>query len=127
ARPNTVAYLTTRFISRHKQPIGAFVVAAAVALFFVLFYHPKAPGSQPGIGATGPSSKSIAVLPFENQGDDQANAFFADGMQDEILTDLAKVADLKVVSRTSVMQYRGTARNLKQIGEVLQVAYVLEG
>ena len=82
-------------------------------------------------GAAGPTvsiqEKSIAVLPFENLGDDKANAFFADGMQDEILNDLAKVADLKVVSRRSVMQYRGTTRNLKEIGEVLQVAYVLEG
>jgi TolB-like protein/Tfp pilus assembly protein PilF len=71
--------------------------------------------------------KSVAVLPFENVGDDAANAFFADGMQDEILNELAKVGELKVVSRRSVMQYRGTARNLKEIGEALQVAYVLEG
>jgi TolB-like protein/Flp pilus assembly protein TadD len=82
-------------------------------------------------GATSSTSsirdKSIAVLPFENLGDDTANAFFADGMQDEILSDLSKVDDLKVVSRTSAMQYRATPRNLKEIGEALQVAYVLEG
>lgn len=127
ARPNTAAYLTTRFIARHKQPISALFGAALVVLFFALFYHPKAPSSQQSASAVTPSDKSIAVLPFENLGDDKANAFFADGMQDEILSDLAKVADLKVVSRKSVMQYRGTARNLKEIGEVLQVAYVLEG
>ena len=127
ARPNTVAYLTTRFVGRHKQPIGALVVAAAVALFFVFFYHPRTPNSQQTASPLAPSDKSIAVLPFENLSDDKANAFFADGMQDEILSDLAKAADLKVVSRTSAMQYRATPRNLKEIGEVLQVAYVLEG
>ncbi len=72
--------------------------------------------------------KSIAVLPFESLSEDKQNAFFADGVQDEILTDLAKVADLKVISRTSVMQYRDTAaRNLRQIGQQLGVAHVLEG
>jgi serine/threonine-protein kinase len=72
--------------------------------------------------------KSIAVLPFANLSDEKENAFFTDGVQDEILTDLAKVADLKVISRTSVMQYRsGAERNLREIGEALGVAYVLEG
>jgi serine/threonine-protein kinase len=74
------------------------------------------------------SDKSIAVLPFENLSDDKQNAFFADGVQDEILTNLAKVADLKVISRTSVMQYKAAAsRNLREIGEALGVAHVLEG
>jgi len=72
--------------------------------------------------------KSVAVLPFENLSDDKQNAFFADGVQDEILTNLAKVADLKVISRTSVMQYRGAAsRNLREIGQALGVAHALEG
>ncbi|HXP33983.1 MAG TPA: hypothetical protein VN827_00385, partial [Chthoniobacterales bacterium] len=72
--------------------------------------------------------KSIAVLPFENRSEDKANAYFADGIQDEILTDLARIADLKVISRTSVMHYRsGIARNLHEIGEQLGVAHVLEG
>ena len=72
--------------------------------------------------------KSIAVLPFENLSADKENAFFTDGVQDEILTDLARVADLKVISRTSVMQYRETtARNLRKIGQELGVAHVLEG
>jgi len=72
--------------------------------------------------------KSIAVLPFENLSADQENAFFAEGVQDEILTDLAKVADLKVISRTSVMQYKsGIARNLREIAQQLGVAHVLEG
>src|SRR5438067_3206071 len=72
--------------------------------------------------------KSIAVLPFENLSEEKANAFFADGVQDEILTDLAKVADLKVISRTSVIGYRDThGRNLRKIGEELGVAHVVEG
>src|SRR5438128_1782801 len=72
--------------------------------------------------------KSIAVLPFENLSDDKQNAYFADGVQDEIVTDLAKVADLKVISRTSVMPYKsGMARNLRQIGRQLNVAHVVEG
>jgi TolB-like protein/Tfp pilus assembly protein PilF len=75
-----------------------------------------------------PPGKSIAVLPFENLSEDKANAYFADGVQDEILTDLAKVADLKVISRTSVIGYRDTAgRNLRKIGQELGVAHLLEG
>jgi TolB-like protein/Tfp pilus assembly protein PilF len=68
----------------------------------------------------------IAVLPFENLSEDKENAFFADGVQDDILTKLAKIADLKVISRTSVMQYRGK-QNTRQIGDALRVSYVLEG
>src|SRR5438874_5412120 len=72
--------------------------------------------------------KSIAVLPFENLSRDPDNGFFTDGVQDEILTDLAKVADLKVISRTSVMQYKsGAQRNLREIAQQLGVAHLLEG
>jgi serine/threonine-protein kinase len=74
------------------------------------------------------SDKSIAVLPFENLSTDPENAFFADGMQDEVLHDLGKIADLKVISRTSVMQYKADVkRNLRQIANELGVAYVIEG
>jgi len=71
--------------------------------------------------------KSIAVLPFENLSADPENAFFADGVQDEILTNLAKIADLKVISRSSVMQYRAPTRNLREIASALGVAHILEG
>ena len=72
--------------------------------------------------------RSIAVLPFENLSQEKQNEYFADGVQDEILTDLARVADLKVISRTSVIGYRDRAgRNLRKIGEELGVANVLEG
>ncbi len=73
-----------------------------------------------------PTTTGIAVLPFENLSDDKENAFFADGIQDDILTKLAKIADLKVISRTSVMPYRG-ARNTRQIGDALRISHVLEG
>ena len=74
------------------------------------------------------NAKSIAVLPFENLSEEKANAFFTEGVQDEILTHLARIADLKVISRTSVMQYKsGVARNLRKIGEELGVAHVVEG
>src|SRR5437763_700017 len=77
----------------------------------------------PGSGA----EKSIAVLPFENLSDDQENTYLADGIQDDILSNLAKIADLKVISRTSVRQYRGGSRNLREIGAALGVAHILEG
>jgi TolB-like protein/Tfp pilus assembly protein PilF len=74
------------------------------------------------------AEKSIAVLPFMNLSDDAQNAYFADGIMDEILTDLAKVADLKVISRTSVMQYKSDAtRNLRDIAKALNVGRILEG
>ncbi len=74
----------------------------------------------------GPAATGIAVLPFENLSEDKENAFFADGVQDDILTKLAKIADLKVISRTSVMEYRGN-RNMREIGKALRVSHVLEG
>jgi len=74
------------------------------------------------------SRKSIAVLPFENFSPDKENAFFADGVQDDILTSLAQIGSLKVISRSSVMQFRDVAsRNLREIGKILGVANVLEG
>jgi TolB-like protein/Flp pilus assembly protein TadD len=92
------------------------LVLATVAGFFLL----------PRLTATG-VEKSIAVLPFENLSSNQENAFFADGIQDDILTNLAKIGDLKVISRTSVMGYRGNAQNAREIGEALGVGAVLEG
>src|SRR5437764_2704263 len=71
--------------------------------------------------------KSIAVLPFENLGEDKANAYFADGIQQEILTRLTKIADLKVISRTSTQRYQSKPGNLTEIAKQLGVAHVLEG
>jgi TolB-like protein len=79
--------------------------------------------------STAPSipEKSIAVLPFENLSEDKANAYFADGIQDEILTRLAKIADLKVISRTSTQHYKSAPENLREIAKQLGVANILEG
>src|ERR1700745_1864966 len=74
-----------------------------------------------------PSEKSIAILPFTNLSDDSANAYFTDGIQDEILSRLSKVAELKVISRTSTEKYKGSRRNLREIGQQLRVANILEG
>jgi len=71
--------------------------------------------------------KSIAVLPFENLSDEKENAYFADGVQDDVLTNLSKISDLRVISRTSVMQYRGRPTNVREIGKALGVSNILEG
>jgi adenylate cyclase len=124
---------TTRApIPWHEIVIGALLVAALIGGSF-LWSHRSAPPANVGPGNSGATTsavpeKSIAVLPFENLSEEKQNAFFADGIQDEILTNLAKVADLKVISRTSVNQYKAAAaRNLREIGQALGVAHVLEG
>ena len=114
--------------------VALLLSAIAVVISSLILFHratsPKvtsAPGARVSTAASIPE-KSIAVLPFENLSDEKENAYFADGIQDEILTDLARVADLKVISRTSVMQYKtGTKRNLREIATDLGVAHVLEG
>jgi len=100
----------------------AALVALAAAIVGVMVWKSESPHPIP------PLSAGIAVLPFENLSADPENAFFTDGVQDEILNDLAKIADLKVISRTSVMQYKsGAKRNLREIANELGVAHVVEG
>ena len=120
---------------RSRRLIAALIIAVALAAAagLYIFSHRPTPIAPPSASAPTPAAvvipeKSIAVLPFENLSEEKANAFFTDGVQDEILTDLAKIADLKVISRTSVMQYKsGVARNLRKISEELGVAHVVEG
>ena len=111
--------------------IPVVVVAATLSLGLFLLGRYSAGRATPQVTETPTApnpQKSIAVLPFENLSEEKANAFFADGVQDEILTDLSKIADLKVISRSSVMHYRsGLERNPRKIGEELGVAHVLEG
>ncbi len=103
----SLGVLTWWFVLRPGRPAPQFTAAPAAAVI---------------------PEKSIAVLPFDNLSADPENAFFADGVQDEILTNLAKIADLKVISRSSVMHYqRGVERDLRQIGKELNVAHLLEG
>jgi TolB-like protein/class 3 adenylate cyclase/Tfp pilus assembly protein PilF len=130
-----------RPISAPRSPKFVLIVALlvstiALVVSSLIFFHPRsrspaavaAPGAILSSAAAPIPEKSIAVLPFENLSDEKENAFFADGVQDEILTGLAKVADLKVISRISTMQYKvGPERNLREIAKTLGVAHVLEG
>jgi TolB-like protein/Tfp pilus assembly protein PilF len=92
------------------------VVISAAAGFFLL---PRVAAHK--------IDKSIAILPFQNLSDEKENAYFADGIQDDILTNLSKISELRVISRTSVMQYRSEARNIREIGKALGVSNILEG
>src|SRR5436305_4138354 len=110
---------------RQQWLIAAMVIALALiagALFWQSAHRNSA------LRASAMAEKSIAVLPFENLSSEKENTYFADGVQDEILTDLSKIADLKVISRTSVLQYKsGAPRNLREIGRQLGVAHLVEG
>jgi TolB-like protein/Tfp pilus assembly protein PilF len=114
--------------SGSKNRSWIYVAIVAALLSVSLFFIGRFTASTKQSSASEVLEKSIAVLPFENLSRDPDNAFFTDGVQDQILTALAKVADLKVISRTSVMQYKsGVARNLREIGQQLGVAHLLEG
>jgi TolB-like protein/Flp pilus assembly protein TadD len=104
---------------RRRNVILLAVGGATISIAAGLFLLPRAVAHK--------VDKSIAVLPFENLSDDQDNAYFADGIQDDVLTNLSKIGDLKVISRTSVMQYRGRPTNVRDIGKMLGVSNILEG
>jgi len=110
------------YVRRAGAAVALLVLAAvAAASLYVL-------RGGPAHSLASVVDKSIAVLPFENLSEEKQNEYFADGVQDQILTDLAQIADLKVISRTSVMQYKSSApRNLREIGQQLGVAHLLEG
>ena len=104
------------------------VAAIVVGVWFFAVANRKTNEANPIPVAVAVPAKSIAVLPFESLSADKENVYFADGVQDEILNDVAKIAELTVISRTSVMQYRaGEKRDLRQIANALRVANVLEG
>ena len=108
---------------RKRILVATSIVAAAVLGIGYWVFHQRRANDFASIPV-----KSIAVLPFQNLSPDPQNAFFADGVQDEILTNLARIGDLKVISRTSVMQYKaGTARNARTIAQALGVSHLLEG
>jgi serine/threonine protein kinase/Tfp pilus assembly protein PilF len=112
---------TVRIVA--KQSKVPWIVAAlmvALAAIGVYVFYPK-------LAPTGANSKAIAVLPFKNLSDSKEDEYFADGIQEDLITQLSKIADLKVISRTSVMQYKGTSRNVRDIGKDLDVGAVLEG
>ncbi|MBA3762172.1 MAG: tetratricopeptide repeat protein [Chthoniobacterales bacterium] len=121
--------ITVRPVSAPRLSKSVWILAvllSGVALFttFWILYR-RGPLTVHGIPA--PSEKSIAVLPFENRSEEKANAYFTDGVQDEILTRLSKIADLKVISRTSTQHYKSAPENLRDIARQLGVAYIVEG
>jgi TolB-like protein len=114
-----------RSVQRKSGRLLDFIIIGALLLVIAILVV----GRLPFYRQTGESmsQKSIAVLPFENLSEDKANAYFADGIQEEILTRLAKIADLKVISRTSTQQYQSKPSNLAEIAKQLGVANILEG
>jgi TolB-like protein/class 3 adenylate cyclase/Flp pilus assembly protein TadD len=104
---------------------GAVLIFAAIAFGFLILRSKTSLTAT--TAATAAPEKSIAVLPFENRSEDKANAYFADGIQDEILTRLSKIADLKVISRTSTQHYKSAPENLREIASQLGVAHIVEG
>jgi TolB-like protein/Tfp pilus assembly protein PilF len=114
-----------RSVQRVTGRILDFIIIGALLLVIAMLIV----GRLPFYRQTGESisQKSIAVLPFENLSEDKANAYFADGIQDEILTRLSKIADLKVISRTSTQHYKSAPENLPEIARQLGVAHILEG
>src|SRR2546423_320026 len=112
---------------RRLNCILAALLFVAIAYFAAERFGLINGSRKTSIATTAINAKSIAVLPFDNFSDDKQNTYFADGIQDDILTAISKVSDLKVISRNSVMQYRDKARNTREIGQALGVAYLLEG
>jgi TolB-like protein len=113
-----------RSVRRTRLTLAAAALLILAASATIIFLSVR---TQNPISYLGPAEKSIAVLPFENRSEDKANAYFADGIQDEILTRLSKIADLKVISRTSTRQYQSKPANLREIAKQLGVAHILEG
>ena len=114
--------------ARHKKRTWLYVVIAGVVISIGLFFLGRYSAAPAHHAAVDTSAKSIAVLPFENLSDDKQNTYFADGVQDQILTNLARVSDLRVISHTTVRQYKsGVPRNLREIGKQLGVTHILEG
>ena len=113
--------------TRKKKHVWIYVVVIGVLLSIGLFLLGRYSAANKTASPSGIPDKSIAVLPFDNLSRDPDNAYFAEGVQDEILTRLAKVADLKVISRTSTQHFKSTPDNLPQIAKQLGVAHILEG
>src|SRR5205823_9767810 len=139
-RRRPASAISVRPISAPRWPKSVLLVAmlgsaVALAVSLLIFFNRAsttatrvlAPGATAASALAAIPEKSIAVLPFENLSEDKANAYFADGIQDEILTRLSKIADLKVISRTSTQHYKSAPENLTEIGKQLGVAHILEG
>ena len=119
--------LTPGGSSKRKPLLVAGIGAVAVVLLAGVYFGASNRHAEPVPRTPVTPEKSIAVLPFENRSEDKANAYFAEGIQDEILTRLSKIADLKVISRTSTEHYKSAPENLPEIARQLGVAHILEG
>src|SRR5213083_3647911 len=127
ARPVSPPVRIWRWSKRNQKLAGSLTAAVVLGMLLVAvalpmgwsFFSTQPPPAIP--------EKSIAVLPFENRSEDKANAYFAEGVQNEVLTRLSKIADLKVISRTSTQHYKSTPENLPEIARQLGVAHILEG
>jgi TolB-like protein len=113
--------------TRSANHVWIYLVIVAATISVSLFFLGRFTAGPKESALSGVSTKSIAVLPFENRSEDKANAYFAEGIQDEILTRLSKIADLKVISRTSTQHYQSAPENLTEIARELGVAHILEG
>jgi len=128
ARKNIPGTTSSAVGNRRRYLIAAMAVGALIVVGATAFFFASRTAFRGLTGSGGPiSEKSIAVLPFQNLSDDKSNAYFTDGIQDEILTRLAKVGALKVISRSSTQKYKSVPDNLREVGKQLGVAHVLEG
>src|SRR5438477_3094996 len=121
------ANLTVKPVHRRPPVATAAILSALAVIIGLSIYFGFRQLRQSGTGAVIVPEKSVAVLPFENRSEEKANAYFADGIQDEILTRLAKISDLKVISRTSTQHYKSAPGNLREIAKQLGVAHIVEG
>jgi TolB-like protein/Flp pilus assembly protein TadD len=127
ARPKKCLATTGRFRRKFSPVVAASAAIVALVAVVALFLVRTSRWDIRGRPSTASPAKSIAVLPFENLSHDPENAYFADGIQEEILTRLSKIADLKVISRTSTRRYQSNPNNLPEIAKQLGVAHILEG
>ncbi len=139
ARSSPTSWIVRRMFHKSWVRLSLLAIGLALLSWGVLFSVNKlrgteerqktaaAPGMQPSANPESSSDKSIAIFPFVSLNPDANDGYFLDGVQDNIITDLGKVADLKVIGRSSVLEYRGTNKDLRQIAQALGVSYLLEG
>jgi serine/threonine protein kinase len=128
ARPSTFAYRVSKFAQRHKAEVGAaFIVLVVIAAAAAFAFNTLGSRERLAIGTSHTRIQSLAVLPLANLSGDPAQEYFCDGMTDALITDLAQIGSLKVISRTSTLQYKQTKKTLPEIARELSVDGIVEG
>jgi len=128
ARPSTFAYRALKFVQRHKAEVSAaFVILVVIAAAGAFAFNPLGSRARLAMGSPHPRIQSLAVLPLANLSGDPAQEYFSDGMTDALITDLAQIGSLKVISRTSTLQYKQTKKTLPEIARELNVDGIVEG